>query len=297
MKQFLKYFFLFALLFFLLEKTVWFYIDNAPKKEYDKRLEKIISGKMNKDVVIIGSSLGANNINADLLEVKLDKTVFNLSYRGTDILFHKFLLESLLKFNKAPKKILLVIDDDYQFKDNPFLSFRIDRLMPLKNFNYINEELIKRNKKSVLSKIFLLSRINKKDFSLDSVRPLTVNIMTKNGSKMLEPTHQDTLVYNKELKNYISKNEDKDKIIAFKQIEQLCKLNKIDLYYVFTPSYKRFNNSFFNRIKQLVVNKKNIIKFDTLNYTYNQKQFFRDYKHMFKTGASVFTLEIIKSIQ
>lgn len=292
MKQFLLKIMVFGSLFFIVEKGLYFFIQNAPNKEYDKRLELILDGKMWKDVIIIGSSRGANNISAKQLEVETGLSTYNLSYRGSDIVFHEFILKTVLKYNAKPKKVLLFMDNAYQFIDEPTLSFRFDRLAPLKNYDYINDELIKRKKKNYISKFLYGARINRKDFSLKNVNILPVNIMTTHGSKLLESKPNDSLKYLNQTNSYNKASEDLVKLESFKSIQELCKKNDIDLYFVFSPTYGDFDNDFLNRFKALINLEEHIIIYDTTNVIYKNKKLFRDHTHLLKNGAEVFTSEI-----
>ena len=104
MKQFSKHITIFFVLFFIVEKGICFFVNNAPKKEFDNRLELVLNGKINKEVIILGSSRGANNIYAKQLEDSINQSVYNLSYLGSDVTFHEFILKTLIKYNKPPKK-------------------------------------------------------------------------------------------------------------------------------------------------------------------------------------------------
>jgi len=168
MKTFLKYVFLIALIFFILEKGFYYFIAYAPKKEYDKRLECILEGKMNKDIVVLGSSRGANDIIA---------------------------------------KHLLVLDGVFEFVGNSTLNFRNDRLLPLKKYNYVNDELIEQGEKNILSHVFCLSRIDRKDFSLRKSKPDPKNTLTPHGSILETAKLKKTLVYNHQPVPYTSDNE------------------------------------------------------------------------------------------
>ena len=167
MKKFIITILLFAVVFFLFDKLFYVFIYTAPSKEVDKRLELLITGNINKDLIIIGSSRGARNIIANQIEAKTGLTSFNLSYPGSDIEFHEFLLKTLLKFNKPPKVILLPIDNAAELTQNETIKFRLDRLYPLVKYNYISQELVNRNEKNdKLLKYFMLHRICKSNFSI-----------------------------------------------------------------------------------------------------------------------------------
>jgi hypothetical protein len=292
MNQFLKQVVILFLIFFIAEKAVYYFINNAPKKEQDNRLELVLKGEMNKDVIVLGSSRGAHGLDAELLEKKIQKETYNLSFRGSDIVFQEFVLKKLLKYNKAPERILLVIDNIYEFKDNKTLNFRIDRLLPLKNYSGINDELIKRDKKSVLSKILCLSRVSREDFNLKKIKSAPQNQINSHGSILLDPNIKEDFSYINLKTNYSILNENTNKLKAFENIQKLCDEYQVELFYVFPPDLKTFNNSFFKRFKKLVSNERKIIVYDTTDLRYKESRYFKDETHLAKTGASIFTTEI-----
>src|SRR5688572_29021938 len=114
MKKFIGTLALFGIIFFVYDKLFLPVRNQAPASEADKRLEYVIKGVMNKDIVVIGSSRGARDILAERIEDSTGYTSYNLSYPGSDVEFHAFLLESIVTFNKAPKLVLLAIDDPWQ---------------------------------------------------------------------------------------------------------------------------------------------------------------------------------------
>ena len=141
MKHFLYKILLFCLAFFVFEKLFYFVLFLAPTLENDKRLEMVINGEMNKDLIILGSSRGARSIIAGQIEDSLNISAYNLSYPGSDITFHEFMLRSLIKYNDKPRVVLLAVDDTIEFVESN-LEFRFDRLYPLAEYNYINNEII-----------------------------------------------------------------------------------------------------------------------------------------------------------
>ncbi|AXT20751.1 hypothetical protein D7030_11735 [Flavobacteriaceae bacterium AU392] len=292
MKKFLLNIVVFSALFFIVEKSIYFFIANAPNKEYDKRLEYILKGEMNKNLIVLGSSRGANNIIAEQLQNETGLTSYNLSYRGADIVFQEFLLKTLLKFNTKPKKVILIIDDIYEFNYEPTLKFRIDRLSPLKKYNYINNELIRRGNKNVLSKIFCLSRVNRKDFNLKKNNVLPINKMTAFGSKVILSKGNSKMTYKSTFEKYSTEFEQKEKLHAFSRIQELCKSNQIELIFIFPPNYRIFNTSFLNRFNELVQQENKIMIYDTLNPVYKNESYYRDVSHLMKNGAEIFTSEV-----
>ncbi|WP_299888598.1 hypothetical protein [uncultured Lacinutrix sp.] len=292
MRHFLLQIILFATIFFIIDKAFYFFIDRAPNREHDKRLEYVLEGKINKDIIIIGSSRGARSISAEKLEHETKLKTYNLSYIASNIQFQEFVLKTLLKYNKAPKKLILVIDGVPEFEPIGNLYYRIDKLLPLKKYTYIHDELINKGEKNILSKIFCIGRISISDFKLQPKKASVLEKTSLHGSQLLPVETKPNLKYNKEIIEYDSSNENQEKLEAFRKIQHLCKVNDIELYYAFPPNYYSFSNSFYNRFLKLVNDQTKIIVYDTLDNRYKEKKYFRDESHLNKLGAEIFTSEI-----
>ena len=115
MKGFLIKIVLFALLIFLVDKLFIIIRNKAPEFDFDRRLEMVIEGNVNKDIIILGSSRGQRNIDVQLLKDSLNtEKVFNLSYSGSTPEFQEFVLDQLIKNNRKPKLIIKLLDDDFE---------------------------------------------------------------------------------------------------------------------------------------------------------------------------------------
>lgn len=297
MQQFLKNSLLFLIIFFIIDKGFFYFLAKAPEREYDTRLEQVLQGKMNKDIIILGSSRGADNILAEQIEKATMMKTFNLSYQGSNIMFQYFVLNTLLQFNKKPKRVILSIDNPYEFNIEKSLIFRIDRLLPLAKYNYINNELIAQKEKSLFSKVFCLGRLGREQITFDQKKKTSVIPIDSFGSMPLyQKKDASVLVFAKSKKIYLESNENKEKLLAFKKIQQLCKENSIDLIYVFPPSFGEFNKVFYNRFLK-EVNVKNAIVYDSLNPIYKDASYFYDESHLLEKGAKIYTGEIIKKLK
>ncbi len=297
MKTFLKKIFVFIFIFFLIDKIFYIFIFMAPSKEVDRRLEKLINGKINKDIIILGSSRGARNVIAKQIQDSLGVSTYNLSYPGSNIEFHKFLLETLIKFNKKPKYVLLVVDDIAELSPSNAIVFRFDRLYPLVKYDYINNELIKRGESGLLSYVMALARMKrnnlyiwKKHFSrLDTI--LECGSMPLSFQKKTETwDYQKSIAYN-------IRDEIPQKLEAYSEFQKLCIENKINLIVIFPPNYRKFSVSFEKRMKELSDRHVSFYVYDTLNNVYKDKAFFYDRGHLQKKGAVIFTNEIIKMLK
>ena len=252
MKKFIVQILIFTTVFFLFDKLFYIFLDLSPKQEIDKRLDYVINGNMNKDLIIIGSSRGARDLIAKQIEDSLNISCYNLSYPGSNIDFHLFVLKSLIKHNKNPKSIILVLDENTQLVTDKDLLFRFDRLYPLSKY-YINEELIKRKEKNFLSRFFFLSRINKSNLDIRKKKFTKKDSLMICGSMPINSKIKSTLSYNNE-GSYNLNNESKKLTKAFKEFQELCSLKKIELFLVFPPNYKKINHLFKKRIKEFSKN-------------------------------------------
>lgn len=294
MKKFLTNILVFGLLFFLLDKLFIFFIVTSPQKEVDKRLELLVNGKINKEIIILGSSRGARNIIASEIEKKTGHTSYNLAYPGSDIEFHEFVVRTLLKFNKAPKVILLSVDYPMAFLPDSILNFRLDRLYPLVKYNYINEELVARGEKNrIMSNLFALSRMNKTNFDIRQKKFTALDTLYADGSMPIS-FQKDTEDWtpSKSFVKYNSKKELQVKLECFKKIVSMCQEKNIKLILIQPPLYDTMDPSFRGRLVELTENKIAFFDYNRQNPMYKNKEYFYDRTHLNLKGATVFTNEI-----
>lgn len=295
MKTFLKKLLLFAVLFFLLDKALLLLMGYTSTLEVDKRLEMAINGEMNKDIIVVGSSRGARNINAAHIEKVTGHKAYNMSYPGSDVEFHDFLVQTIVKFNKKPKLIVLTVDAGHpgQFETNSSIKFRLDRLYPLVKYDYVVDELIKRDEKNeLLSKLFVLHRLNKSNFDIRPKHFSVLDTIKDNGS--MPVTFQDK---KEDWKFPVPKQHDAASEVpakreAFLNIIKTCRENGIELLVVFSPNLMPYNDSFEARIKQLAGNNVHYMVYDKANPVYKDNTYYFDKEHLIAKGANVFTSEI-----
>jgi hypothetical protein len=295
MKKFIYTLLLFVTAFFIFDKIFIFFIYLAPNSEIDMRLEQLITGKINKECIVIGSSRGARNIIAKQIEKGTGLSTYNLSYPGSDIEFHEFLLRSLLKFNQKPKIVLLAVDDPSELLPSESIKFRLDLLYPIVKYTYINNELIARGEKNYLSKILCLSRINKSNFDLRKKHFSALDTIIDCGSMPISFQRENRIFkYDTINQYYLIKNELTNKVNAFTNFQQMCNNNGIKLYVVFSPNFRQHNFLFEKRIKELTNNNLGYFIYDFSNIIYKDKSYFYDEAHLQTKGARIFTDELVK---
>jgi hypothetical protein len=256
----------------------------------------IITGEMNKDILVFGSSRGARNVLASKIEEELGIKSYNLSYLGSDIEFHLFLLKQVIKHNKKPDKVILVVDEFEELIPNKYIRFRLDRLYPLVKYREIRDELVNRNeKKRFISKISILHQLNRSNFYIRKKSFNKLDTIKSCGSMPLSFQKENIRwQYNTGRKDYVSEDELSIKLKSFLIFKNLCRKNKIDLVIAFPPNFRSQNDSYINRIKELGGVESFFVNYDTSDSRYKDNRFFYDHYHLNLQGAEIFTSEIIE---
>lgn len=293
MKKFLKNLVIFGLLFFLFDKIFIYFIAISPEKEVDKRLEMLLNSKINKDIIVVGSSIGSRDIIASQLESATKYSSYNLSYPGSDIVFHEFIIKTLLKFNKKPKVILLTLDYRQSLTNNPYLSFRLDRLYPLVKYDYINEVLVSKGEKNkILSQLFALHRMNYSNFNTKKILFTPLDTIFACGSMPLRSQKENENWTFIKADDYNNGPIVKGKLESFKSIVKLCDDRNIQLVLVLPPISKVQNVTFIGHLKELAPKSTKFYVYDSTNSNYLNKKYYYDKYHLNRTGAEIFTGEV-----
>jgi hypothetical protein len=287
----------FCSLFFVIDKAFVVVRSQTSYREYDKRLEYILDGQMNKDLLILGSSRGARGIIAKQIQDSLGGSSFNLCYLNSNILFHEYLLKKIIKHNDKPKIVLLVIDGHEEFNNR--LQFRTDRLIPLVNNQEIRQDLITLGEKNkILSSLFVLHQLYRSNFFFREKIITKSDSMLPCGSmpyKMKKP-RKDLKYINCIIDDYDLKSEESYKIKSFTNFEKICIENNIKLMYVFPPNFYPLPKQFKTRFEKLT-NKQTYIHYANEHEVVYKKQiYFKDDGHLNNNGAVIFTNELIKHL-
>lgn len=287
MKQFLLRIGLFVLVLFCIDQFFYIVVDRLPENQVDKRVEKLIQGKINADVLILGSSRAAHNVIAEDLESLTKLKSFNLGFRGSNVSFHKFLLKNYLKKNKTPKKLIYVADVPYMF-DEKALVFRNDVLLPFVKYSEYRNVLIENDE---LSKLAYFSNLARFSFSIIIKKPIQSieNYNTILGSNPL-PVEKykglgENFVANKKVE--ISKNI----IHQFIEFQTICKQSNVELYLVIPPNNEPLDLKFVSELKQNCLPTTKFYSYKKKYFTKNNNYFY-DVSHLNKNGAALFTKEV-----
>lgn len=300
MKKFLITSFIFFVGFFVLDKALLLLRNYSPKTEVDKRLEMIITGKINADVLIYGSSRGARDLIASQMTDSLKTPVYSLAFPGSGIEFHEWLLEqTLANNNKKPKAVILVVDDPTELQPNGLLHFRLDRLYPLVKYPVIREKLVEKDgKNEYLNKFFIVSQLGISNFDITQKHFKPLDTLYEDGSMPI--TFKDERFnekYSDNVAYYKKENEVPLNVSSYLKFIQLCKENNIQLIVACPPNCYKPTIGFQERLKELANNNARFMVFDsTKPYTKDGTYYFDDV-HLKKNGAIIFTNEMIDYIK
>ncbi|AMO21183.1 hypothetical protein B0A78_06630 [Flavobacterium columnare NBRC 100251 = ATCC 23463] len=292
MKKFLRKLFLFAAVFFIIDKLFYVFIHLSPNYQVDNRIELLLQGKINKDIIVLGSSRGAMNIIASQIEKETGQSAYNIAFPGSDVEFHNFILKTLLKYNKKPKTIIFSVDEPFELIPTTSITYRLDRLYPLVKYNYINQELINRGDRNFTSWFMCLSRLNKTNFTLER-KPTKFDSILPCGSMPVNFKNPKLIMkYKYEISPYSIARESLIKNTAYQSILKQCVVNNIQVVFVFSPNFAAHSSAFENRIRDLALNNSKFFVYDTTNSVYQNKLYFYDESHLNKMGATIFTREL-----
>jgi hypothetical protein len=255
----------------------------------------VINGNIDANILIIGSSRGARDIIASQISDQTGQKCFNLSYPASDISFHEFLLEQLLKNNrKKPEIVILTMDDPFEFINNKSIKFRLDRLYPLVKYAPIREALVERGEKNkFLSEIFILHQLNKSNFDIRKKNIGVNDTILKCGSMPINSHGVNNAFSFGSNAGYNVRNESQAKKENFAKFIEICKKNNIKLILAFPPNFQHPNADFQNRVFNLS-NTANVFHFnyDTSKKEYRDKKFYYDNSHLNYEGSKIFTTEL-----
>lgn len=301
MKKFLIRLFIFCACVFVIDKAFIFVRNVSPELEVDRRLEAIINGKIDADIVIFGSSRGARSVIAQQLADSLNISAYNLAFPGSDITFHEFILEELLhvKGNRKPKLAILVVDDADELKRSKSLKFRLDRMYPLVKYKEIRKKLVKlKVKKPILNELLILHQLNKSNF-LFKQRKFTKNdsIMPCGSMPICHQKKTFDKKFGKEAYNYSRDQELIQKINSMRSFVALCKKNKIDLIIAIPPNFRKITIGFQERMEDMLNGYGVVWAYDQTKSDYSNPDYFFDNAHLQKTGSILYTAELAEYLK
>jgi len=299
MKQFLKRLVIFFIIFFIIDKCFIVVRNVSAGFEADKRLEQIINKQIDAKILVFGSSRGARNVIAQQITDSLGKKAFNLSYPGSNIEFHDYLLEQTLKFNPKPETVILVVDGAFELPELASIKFRYDRLFPLVKYEPVRETLVEKGiKNKVMMKLFVLHQLNLNNFLVYKKKFSSIDTVFNDGSMPVSfQSPKFSGYYDATTHNYSIASEDKIKLAAFISFIDRCNKNNIQLILAFPPNYFHSPQASSDRLESLAAGKASFMFYDSSRKEFRDPAYYFDYSHLTRKGAVIFTEEIISFLK
>jgi hypothetical protein len=288
-KNIFKKILIFLIILFILDNLIALGIEKLAEKNItDARIEKILNGEIDKNLLILGSSRAARNINAKIIEEYSGITSYNLGRPGSNVDYHNYLLKLILNYCPPPKSILLVFDNSTLIPA-PSLTFRYDLIYQFSNRTVIKNFLIERDQLNKYLSMLSRSYVMKHSF-LETFKPhkfiLGSNPLYKlasDGSMNLKPNHRK-IKYSDDQAQYDQKKESPYLMAKFLEIINLCKENNIKLILVLTPEFEPPMVGLKGRIKSISGDDVPILDYRGVK-TLMVAKLFNDGVHLNKLGA------------
>lgn len=298
MKKFLTRLAMFTAFFLLFDKLFIVVRNTSPAREVDRRLERVLEGEIKADVLIFGSSRGAQCVIAQRFADSGGPTAYNLSYPGSDITFHEYVLRQTLKTkgNQKPKTVILVVDDSDELLASKTLEFRFDRLYPLVRYKDVRDEMVKRGKmKPIISEFVVLSQLNQSNFKLRKRQPSqNYTILPCGSMPIFRQKATFDRKYNSNINTYSSEGELDYKLEAFHAFKDLCRKNDIRLIIAAPPNFRKMTTGFIPRLEQLLDGYGTVYVYDENTPEYTNPDYFFDNAHLSEEGAKIYTDELVR---
>lgn len=302
MKKFLLMSLAFGVTFFVIDKAFLILRHFAPNFTDDKRLEMVFESKMNKDLIIFGSSRGENDVITWMLQDSLGLDSYNLSYGGSSVEYQEYVLEMLLKYNKKPKYIIKLLDDDFElmYKDahGNGKGFRVDALHPLVKYKDVRDELVKiGDKNGIMSNLFVLHQLSKTNYDIRPQPPLNDTLLKFGANPVnVHNSNFDWAYYNTS-PIYNRKREQKIEIDKLIKFQKTCAENNITLVFATAPVYRKMSDGWCKRMKQLTLPTTHFYVHDINDERFKNMWNFGDLSHLNTKGSIIYTDGLIKYLK
>lgn len=309
MKKFIVTFLLFSIPLFIVAGFGDYFTNKVLRKSNHKYFvvwNDLVSGDINSEVLVYGTSRARAHINSKILEDTLNLSTYNLGIDGytfdMEYCRHKLVFEN----NKKPSYII-------QTLDYHMLS-RIDNLYQYEQFfPYFNNE-------TILSTIKDYKGLNWWDYNLPLVRYYGSKEQIFNAiNVILRPSHNKGNRYKgfynfnqswtkefenaKKSKNTIVQKLDKKSVILFEKYILETKKMKIPLIFVYTPEHIDGQHYVSNRKQIMSVysylsRKYNIpfIDYSTDSICFNREYFYNS-EHLNLKGANLFSRKLASDLK
>ncbi|MBL0339794.1 MAG: hypothetical protein IPP71_02095 [Bacteroidetes bacterium] len=234
-------------------------ISSLSKKQIrDNRIGLLLDGKVDAEIVVVGSSRALNNYDPQVISKMTGKKTYNFGVSGSNILFHENIIDLLLNSKNKPETIIYNIDDYGALFENSNIIYRKDVLFPYVDSPLINEMIAGQLKKPLIATFFSKTYRQNVNF-INGIKFLVYgrenpDYKTTNfdelGANLLVHRPQDPIpVFNTVGYDISGFSQVPEYVIAFKNIQMKCRANNVKLILSLPPLYAASSKGF----KEMIV--------------------------------------------
>ncbi len=293
----------FTLIIILIDQGLGHFIAHyAGKYKFDKRIGLLVDNKLDKDIMILGSSRALNGIDPETIQKQTSLSCYNLAINGSNIEFHETMLDLIINSKNHPKIIVYNIDDPATLSGSGHeVVYRKEELFPYVYNEKVNEIVANRLDKSVWATKISPTYHNNINF-INAIKYLTrgaeipsyeINNVNEFGANLMDG-HQkgkENLIYQKPLFKF--NNESAIYTKSLLNIVSKCRKHNIKLIMVFPPIFYAPTPKFEDRIVELTKNECLVINYSE---EFKENRFFYNHGHLNRQGAIAFSKLISQQI-
>jgi hypothetical protein len=309
MKKFALILLLFFMPIFILAGLGDYYINQSLKKSNHKYFvvwNDLVSGNINSEILIYGTSRARAHINPKVLEDSLKLSTYNLGIDGYTFDMEYCRHELILKENKQPSYIIQTLD--YHMLGKIEDLYQYEQFYP-----YFDNKI-------VLETIKTYKGLNWWDYHFPLVRYFGSKEEIFNAMNiLLRPSHNKgnrykgfynfnqswTKDFEKavESKKTIFQKIDKESVILFEKFIVDSKKRNIPIIFVYTPEYIEGQHFVSNRAEIMALYKKIAIQYNIpfIDYSSDPMCFNKDYfynaEHLNLKGANLFSSKLATDLK
>lgn len=264
----------------------------------------IYNGKINTEILILGSSRAWKHINPMILEKKINKSAYNIGSDGNHFILQYFRYKKYLQNNLPPKIVIHSIEcgtlvrNEELFNDNQYLPYMLfdsqmknmtRGIIGFENFQYYIPFARYYGKKNVITRPLVNITMN--------------TFQDRVKGYMGQDSHWDVKNIKKKTVKKTTLIIDKEYLIQYENFIKDCLKRKILLILVYSPEFKLGQNHIKNRDKFIQIYKQLSRKYNILFFDYSdnficfKRNYFFNNSHLNRNGADLFSQVLARDIK
>lgn len=251
--------------------------------------QQYVLNESKDDIIILGSSRASHHYVPSIFSDSLGMTCYNAGSEGMCIYYHFAMLASMIERCHYPKVIIYdVMDLDAMEHPGPTftLDAALDRLAPhFGEYKCIDSLFDLKDWKEKLKLQSLTYRYNSK--LVQSIKCNFIPSPEDNGYEVVVGELPDNMDFKKA--EYNDCELDSQKLRYMQKMVDFAKIHQINMYFVFSPSFKDDPSRAYDAVKE-IAHRNKIEIIDCYNEpALMKRELFRDLMHLNDDGAHVWS--------